>query len=249
MTTAPQPIELSALTREEWHSLRVYQDLYQLLLTLIHDERAHDLSSSEEGEPLHLDDSALRSRALERLSGPPKQLLKLTFEELIQQLIDARWIKRVDERLSLSYSFERRISRLLDGLDPFEVAQKTSAKRSAEAPRRSEPELEYVDLFAHVSEEDDTLLTARHLEQVVAALDGLTLLVDGLYELISFSDDPRFPALLSTMERATLLKREGQYIKLELQGAQIAREERAERLKLLGVIAERMRRDVQRGRG
>ena len=32
MTTAPPTFELSALTQDEWHALRVYQDLYQLLL-------------------------------------------------------------------------------------------------------------------------------------------------------------------------------------------------------------------------
>ena len=241
MSTAHLPIELKALTREEWRSLRVYQDLYQLLLTLIHDQ-----PTPEEGAARASDDE-LKSRALSQLTGPPRQLLELTFEDLIQQLLDAHWIRRVDDELSLSRSFERRVHQLLDGHDPFEVPQ-AKVKKPKEAPRKQETDLEYVDLFAHVSEEDDTLYTARHLERVVSALDGLTLLLSGLYELISFSDDPRFAELLEAMERALLLKREGEFIKLELHGAQIARETRSDRLKQLGVIAERMRRDLARRR-
>ena len=65
MTTAPQTTEttettettgaiaLSALTRDEWHSLRVYQDLYQLLLTLIHDQGAGE--QCDDGNTLNND--------------------------------------------------------------------------------------------------------------------------------------------------------------------------------------------------
>lgn len=242
MSTSPSTFELSALTLEEWRSLRVYQDLYQLLLSLIHDQGLVLEEGSERAT-----DEALKAQALSRLKGPPRQLLDLTFEELIQQLLDAHWIRRVDERLSLSKSFERRVTRLLDGHDPFEQPKPNLVKPKA-PQRRPEVGLEYVDLFAHVSEEDDTLFTARHLDRVVSSLDGLTLLLSGLYELISFSDDLRFPELLDAMERALLLKREGEFIKLDLHGAQIARVERTERLKQLGVIAERMRRDLTRRR-
>lgn len=240
MTTATETFELSALTLQEWHTLRVYQDLYQLLLTLIHDQelQADDLEQ-------WADDEQIKVQALDRLQGPSRQLLNLTFDDLIQQLLDAHWIRRVDEKLMLSRSFKRRVEQLLDGQDPFDMPQKTNTT-SKESQRRSESDLEYVDLFAHVSKEDDTLFTARHLERVVSTLDGLTLLISGLYELISFSDDSRFSELLDAMERALLLKREDQFIKLELHGAQIAREERTERLKQLSVIAERMRRDQLR---
>jgi len=266
MTTAPPTFELSALTQDEWHALRVYQDLYQLLLTLVHRERsaadsaegeadgeAHGEGEGEVDEGLEGElrapgalDAELKEEALAQLSGAPRQLLELTFDELIQQLLDAHWIRRVDERLALSRPFSRRVHLLLDGRDPFESPKKTRADKPKEGPRRAGPDLEYVDLFAHVSEEDDSLFTARHLERVIATLDGLTLLLSGLYELISFSDDERFPELIEAMSRAQLLKREGQFVKLDLQGGLIARESRPERLKQLGVIAERMRRDAQR---
>lgn len=252
MTALPDtaPFELSALTQPQWHALRVYQDLYQLLLTLLNDTPKPEREASEEDPELlgaqGISEALLQEEASRTLQGPTRQLLELTFDELIQQLLDAQWVRRLPSGdLALSRSFERRVLKVIDGQEPFTEPKVTKrpVERAKPAPQ---DELEYVDLFTHISQDNETLLTARHLERIVSALDGVTLMMNSVYELVSFSKDPEFPELINAMEGAELLTREGKYIKLTLAGANIARESRAERLTLLGVIAERLRRDRDR---
>jgi hypothetical protein len=263
MTTTTSPdFKLSALSLDEWHALRVYQDLYQLLLTQLHDGGAEEweaqaqddetLDSAPEGaipeaSTVHgLTEERLRERALSLLSGPERQLLELTFDELVQQLLDAQWVRRLSAgELALSRAFERRVHKVLAGVNPFEEP-KVKPKPKVERRKRDSEGLEYVDVFTHISAENDTLITARHMEQIIAALDGVTLLRKSLHELVSFSKHPDYEALLSRMVGAQLIRYEDTFVRLDLQGAQIAREPRAQRFSLLAVIAERLRRDQAR---
>jgi hypothetical protein len=264
MTTTTSPdFKLSALGLDEWHALRVYQDLYQLLLTQLHDggveereaqeardEEAPDSSAQasapEASTVLGLTEERLRERALSLLSGPERQLLELTFDELVQQLLDAQWVRRLSHgELALSRAFERRVHKVLEGLNPFDEP-KVKAKPKVERRKRDDEGLEYVDVFTHISAENDTIITARHMEQIITALDGVTLLRKSLYELVSFSKHPDYEALLSLMVGAQLIRYEDSFVRLDLQGAHIAREPRAQRFSLLAVIAERLRRDQAR---
>lgn len=251
MTTQDTGAQLGPLTLEHWRALRVFQDYHQLLLLL--------LSEPPRGEPVVVElkerdkgtrladlwsPAALRDAALEALAPSPRQLLALTFEETLSQVVDAEWAFRVQGGVGLKPEFMRRALGLLSGAEPGRPA--AAAAPTAPSRRATPSTLEILNPLEHISEEADTHLTARNLEQVVSALDGITLLLSDLRKLVSVGMKPFFVDLFEAMRRAELVREEGEYVRLDVTGARISRLPRAERQSALSVIAERLRRDEER---
>jgi len=254
MTTPDTGAPLSALTLEQWRALRVFQDYHQLLLTLLSEpprgEPARvELKERDKGtrEVLMWTQGALRDAALEALPPPSRQLLALTFDETLSQILDAEWAFRAQGGLGVKPELLRRAQGVVSGVEPRRGAAPAAPSATAAPARRPKgSSLDILNPLEHISQEDDTHLTSRNLEQVVSALDGITLLLGDLRQLVLVGARPYFMSLVEAMERAALIRRDGDYVRLDVTGARISRLGRAERQSALGVIAERLRRDEQR---
>jgi hypothetical protein len=220
-------LKISEFTLKDWFSLGVYQDFQQLII------KSAFADSMLEHQ--------LKQEVSQTLEGSPQALFRLTCSELIDQLVDEEKVLRSDGKIAVHPIWLEVITRYLDGhSDPFLIPQRE------EAPSREEKKIapstrEYVDPLSRISDEVETLFTTRRLDAALTALDGLTLLQDGLRQLLSMENSTDFTRLLESMETFELIRCEGQYVKLDLHGNKVIRLARPERLKALGLIAKRMR--------
>ena len=102
-------------------------------------------------------------------------------------------------------------------------------------------ESKYVDPLDRISEKDESIFTIRRLNQILNALDGLTLMRKQLHESVQMSHAD-FGQLLDKMSAFDLIRCENNRIKLHFHGNKIVRLLRNERHKTLARIAERMRK-------
>ena len=220
-------LKISEFTLKDWFSLGVYQDFQQLIIK----------SACAEAMIEH----QIKQEIAQALEGPPQALFRLTCSELIDQLVDEEKVLRSDGRVEVHPMWLEVITRYLGGhSDPFLIPQQEEPS-SIDEKKTASSTREYVDPLSRISDEAETLFTTRRLDAALTALDGLTLLQDGLRQLLSMEDSTDFIRLLEAMETFELIRREGQYVKLDLHGNKVIRLARTERLKALGLIAKRMR--------
>ena len=224
---------LLSWTSDQWHSLGIYDQPTQALIISLSD---HPRPSEE-----------IKDGLLQQYQGSVKTLINLTFDDLLQRLITLKYVGQDQEHFDLTAQLKAQLISVIDGTFGQKVPNPNTpeAKPTGEdeaTPRSSVSESKYIDPLERISKADESIYTIRRLNQVLNALDGLTLMHKQLHESIQM-DLSDFNRLLKKMSDFDLIRYEDQRIKLHFHGSKIIRLLRDERKKTLARIAERMRRE------
>lgn len=225
---------------EDWHDLGIYQDFYQNLLIEI----------SQESQ----DEKILKDILINQFEGVKKTLFTLTAHELIDQLIEFKYCYRQESLIVLNPKWYKKVLQQQSLWVEQEQEQDQDEKTEAineiliadSIVSDSEQTQEYLDPMSYLSDESESLFTANRLENVLNALDGLTLLEKQLNALLNLSTNEDFQHLINVMEHHELIRREAPFIRLNFHGNKVVRLNRSEKQKTLARLASRMRREDRR---
>ena len=235
MTTSSSSSQaLLSWTSEQWHLLEIYDQPTQALITYLSDT------------PRPSED--IKDALLRQYQGGAQTLIQLTFDDLLQRLVTLQYVSQDQDVFDLTEVLREQINSIVEGRfdeeDPQDISDHSSIIFEDDLPSApsTDSDQKYIDPLDRISTKDESIYTIRRLNQILNALDGLTLMHAQLRESVQMELSD-FNRLLQKMSDFDLIRYEDHRIKLHFHGSKIIRLLRDERKKTLARIAERMRRE------
>ena len=230
---------LSTLDEQGWQDLQIYEDLQRWILI--------DLAKEA------LSETELKQHVLTRVQGTAAILFDLVFSDFLQLLIKQDLIVSTEDQLTLSDGFKEKVVSQISEIDSDErqstlpsensVTKETQITSTDSLDEHFVSKKNYVDPLTYISSgHKETLFTIRRLDRLLNALDGLTIQQNRLQEILNLPPSS-LSRLLKQTNQMEMTRIDGQFIKLHWHGHKLVRLARQERLKTLGRIAARMRKE------